>query len=244
MSPVRLGMLTPSSNTVLEPVTYGLIAGMPDVTVHFARFEVVEISLASGSAAQFSDGPILEAARLLSHAKCHSITWNGTSASWLGFDRDEHLVSRIEATTGIPAATCVLAYRQHFRAFGFQRIGLVTPYTSDVQRRIRDNFGKAGIPCSAERHAGLTENFAFAEVSDREIEAMTRAVIAEGCDAAAIVCTNMNGAGIARRISHELKVPVLDSVVVALSAALSAAGQAVRAQALLAEQLGASLKTP
>lgn len=237
-SPVRLGMLTPSSNTVLEPVTYSLVAGFPDVTVHFARFEVVEISLASGSVAQFNDGPILEAARLLSHAKCHSITWNGTSASWLGFDRDEQLVSRVSAATGIPAATCVLAYRRLFRAFGFKRVGLVTPYTSDVQQRIRENLGRAGIHCSAERHGGLKENYAFAEVSEREIEAMTRAVIAEGCDAAAIVCTNLNGAAVAQRLSRELGVPVLDSVVVALWAALDAASKPDHAKALLTQQLG------
>src|SRR5918912_725830 len=34
---LRLGMLTPSSNTVLEPITYRMLAGVPDVTAHFAR---------------------------------------------------------------------------------------------------------------------------------------------------------------------------------------------------------------
>ena len=31
---------------------------------------------------------------LLAHAKVDVIAWNGTSASWLGFDRDERLCGR------------------------------------------------------------------------------------------------------------------------------------------------------
>src|SRR5476651_1416083 len=45
MPPIRLGMLTPSSNTVLEPVTAQIVAGLTDVTVHFSRFRVTEIGL-------------------------------------------------------------------------------------------------------------------------------------------------------------------------------------------------------
>ena len=33
-SRVFLGMLTPSSNTVLEPVTTAMISGLPEVTAH------------------------------------------------------------------------------------------------------------------------------------------------------------------------------------------------------------------
>jgi maleate isomerase len=41
----RIGMLTPSSNTVLEPVTQRLLAGTPAITAHFSRFRVTEIAL-------------------------------------------------------------------------------------------------------------------------------------------------------------------------------------------------------
>ena len=41
----RLGMLTPSSNTALEPITYAMLAGVEGVSVHFSRFKVTEITL-------------------------------------------------------------------------------------------------------------------------------------------------------------------------------------------------------
>src|SRR5215212_9183266 len=92
----RIGMLTPSSNTVLEPTTAAMLSGLADVTVHFARFKVTEIALSDEALGQFDDAEILQAAELLAHAKVDVIGWNGTSASWLGFDRDERLCERIE----------------------------------------------------------------------------------------------------------------------------------------------------
>ena len=47
MKRILLGMLTPSSNTVLEPVTQAMLAGLPEVSVHFSRFRVTEIALSS-----------------------------------------------------------------------------------------------------------------------------------------------------------------------------------------------------
>lgn len=44
--PVRIGMLTPSSNTVLEPYTSAMFAAFgEDASAHFGRFRVVEISM-------------------------------------------------------------------------------------------------------------------------------------------------------------------------------------------------------
>ena len=50
---VRFGMLTPSSNTVLETLTMAMLAGLPDVTAHFSRFKVTEIALSDQALGQF-----------------------------------------------------------------------------------------------------------------------------------------------------------------------------------------------
>jgi maleate isomerase len=221
---VRLGMLTPSSNTVLEPTTAAMLAEVADVTAHFSRFRVTEIALSDQALQQFDDTELLRAAELLAHAKVDVIAWNGTAAAWLGFDRDEQLCERIRATTGIAACTSVLAFRDLFARTGVKRVGLVTPYLDDVQSRIVANWSAAGFACTAERHLGLQDNFSFAEVAPEEIAAMTRAVVNEGCDAVAIVCTNMRGAGIAAALEAECGVPVYDSVAVTLFQSLRIAG--------------------
>ena len=105
----RLGVLTPSSNTALEPLTSAMVSSLPGVSAHFSRFTVTEISLRDQSLNQFDDSKILEAARLLADAQVDVICWSGTSASWLGFERDRQLCARITEATGIPATTSVLA---------------------------------------------------------------------------------------------------------------------------------------
>jgi maleate isomerase len=217
-------MLTPSSNTILEPISQAMVAGLAEVSVHFSRFKVTEIALSPSALAQFDDSEILRAAELLAHAKVDVIAWNGTSASWLGFDRDERLCERITASTGIPARTTVLAYRDLFRRLGAKRIGLVTPYRKDVQDKIIANWGSEGLHCVAERHLSLQDNFSFAEVPEAEVARLIEEVVHEGCDAVAVVCTNMRGAGPAEVLEARLGVPVFDSIAVTLWACLIATG--------------------
>ncbi|MBV9286687.1 MAG: Asp/Glu/hydantoin racemase, partial [Hyphomicrobiales bacterium] len=82
--------------------------------------------------------------------------------------------------------------------------------------RIVQNWCNAGFDCPAERHSGLTDNFAFAEVSERDIAGMARAVASEGVEAVAIVCTNMRAAPLVERLEAELGVPVYDSIATTL----------------------------
>lgn len=220
----RLGMLTPSSNTVLEPVTTDMIAGLPDVSAHFSRFRVTEIGLSEKALAQFDDSEILRAAELLAHAKADVIAWNGTSASWLGLDRDERLCERIKEATGIPACTSVLAFRDIIRIKGVSKIGLVTPYSEDVQKKIFDVWGANGMTCAFERHLNLKDNFSFAEVESEEVARHIREVAKEGADSVAVVCTNMRGAHLSEQLEAELGIPVYDSIATTLWACLLTVG--------------------
>jgi maleate isomerase len=220
----RLGMLTPSSNTALEPITYAMLAGVEGVSVHFSRFKVTEIALSESAQRQFDHNEILRAAELLADANVDVIAWNGTSASWLGFDRDERLCERITEATGIRACTTVLAYRDLLQRLDNARVGLVTPYTTDVQQKILANWRSQGLNCASERHLSLSDNFSFAEVPEAEISRLIEEVVREGADAIVVLCTNMRGAGVAERLEREFGVGVFDSIAVTLWACLIAAG--------------------
>jgi maleate isomerase len=209
-------MLTPSSNSVLEPVTCAMLAGATGISAHFSRFRVTEIALDTQALDQFDPSRMLSAADLLADAKVDAMAWNGTSASWLGTERDRSLCEAISARTGKPATTSTLACIDAVRSSGAQRVGFVTPYTDDVQLRIGKVWASEGIACHAERHLGLRDNFSFGEVTPAEIAGMIRAVAAEGCDAIVVLCTNMDGAAITQTLERELNVLILDSVAVTL----------------------------
>jgi len=209
---IRLGMLTPSSNTVLEPYTYESLAGVPDVTAHFGRLRVVEIALSDAALGQFDHSAQLAAAELLADARLHAVAWNGTSGGWIGFEADRQLCARLTEITGAPATTSTLALADAFDAFGARRYALVTPYLPDIQERIQVNFAREGYDCVAERHLNDRGNFSFSEFDEAVVEGLVREVAAAGPEAIAIYCTNFRGARIADRMERELGIPVIDSV--------------------------------
>lgn len=219
-----IGVLTPSSNTALEPLTSAIVAGVPDISAHFARFTVTEISMRKQSVDQFDFAPILQAARLLADARVNVICWSGTAASWLGVEQDENLCRAIEADTGIPATTSVLALNELVERNDVQRLGLVSPYTDDIQQLIVKNYLSIGVDCCAEEHLGLTVNHDFGLVDPGVIARSLRRVASEQPDAIAVMCTNLRAAQLVESLEEELGIPIYDSVAVVVWKALQLLG--------------------
>lgn len=208
-----LGMLTPSSNTVLEPYMGAILHQMlPEVTAHFQRFTVTEISLDDKAMAQFRNEPLIEAARTLNDARMDVIAWAGTAASWRGFDVDLDLCQQITEATGAPSTTSVLALNEILDRTNVKRLGLVTPYLGDVQKQIVANYAKAGHPVTSERHLGDKDNFSFSEHDEATIANMIREVAEDGPEAIIVLCTNFRGAPLVEEIEREIGIPVYDSV--------------------------------
>lgn len=221
----RVGMLTPSSNTVLEPYTSAMFAPFgEEASAHFARFRVVEISMSDQSQGQFTDAPILEAARSLAEAQVDLIAWNGTSASWLGLEKDRALCQRIEEETGIRATSTSLAYDRLFRGIGLKRLGLVTPYLSEVQALIIAQYASFGITVTADARLEEKVNHAFGTYSVDQIAAMIRDVAQGRPEAVSILCTNFRGAPRAAELEAETGIPVFDSVSVTAAHCLKETG--------------------
>ena len=221
---ILLGMLTPSSNTTLEPVTTAMLAGLQEASAHFGRFRVTEIALSARALGQFDDSEILRAAELLAHAKVQVIGWNGTSSGWLGFEADERLCRRITEATGIPACTSVLALNEIFRLTGVKRFGLVTPYLDDVQSAIVQNYAASGFECVAERQLRKQDKFSFSEVGADEIRRMVREVAKEGPQAITIFCTGLRGAPLVEALEAETGIPIYDTIATVVWKSLRLAG--------------------
>lgn len=221
---VLLGMLTPSSNTVLEPVTQAMVAGLPEVSAHFGRFKVTEIALSATALKQFDDTEILRAAELLAHAKVDVISWNGTSSGWLGFEADERLCERITAATGIPANTSMLALNEILAAKGAKTLGYVTPYLDAVQEKIVANYAALGHACKGDRHLNLQDNFSFSEVRAEQLIAMTHEVATEKPDAIAVICTNLRAAPLVEKLEAETGIPIYDTIATSVWKSLKMAG--------------------
>jgi maleate isomerase len=220
MKRVLIGMLTPSSNTALEPLTSAMLADLPEVSAHFGRFRVTEISLKPNALAQFGQGPILDAAKLLADARVDVIVWNGTSSGWLGFEADVLLCQCIESHVGITCCTSVLALNEIMEKTERRRFGLATPYLHEVQAAIVENYDRNGFECVAERHLNQSINFGFSQVTPAQITTMAREVAAAKPQCITTFCTNLHAAQLVPALEAELGIPVYDTVATAVWKAL------------------------
>ncbi|KIW02456.1 uncharacterized protein PV09_06266 [Verruconis gallopava] len=235
-APVRLGIIVPSSNTSLEPLTQAIVDSIStplrQVTVHFTRIRMTQLDLSTRSAAQFAQSAFVPAAQLLADAKASrpsthptpfpaqplprvdAIGWSGTSAGWLGFSQDEQLCELVTRRFGVPATTSTLALNRVLRLARVERLGLVTPYTSDMNQLIMRNYAEIGFPIAPERekHLGITENGEIGSVGEERLTSMVRDVVDAGADAVTTFCTNWNAAHLVDGWEKQFDVPVFDSV--------------------------------
>lgn len=199
---IRLGVLVPSSNTALEPLTTSLLSSLPNISVHYSRFPVTEIALSQTALSQFDDSKILAAAELLSHAKVDVIGWSGTSAGWLGLEADVRLCERIKEATGIEATSSVLGLCNLLDIVmpkeGERRFGLVTPYLDDVQAKVCETFGREGYEVVAESHLNRSVNVEFADIGedvlDSQMEEVMGKMTEEKVKVVSTFCTNLRAA--------------------------------------------------
>ena len=210
----RIGMLTPSANSCLEPVTYAIVASIPEVSIHFSRFKVTRTGLDAAAVEQFELPFILEAARLLADAALDLIVWNGSSGSWLPDGRriDERLCEAITAETGVSATTMTFAIWDAFQAIGARRYSLVTPFNDEMSRQIVANYASEGYECVRSRNLILPTTLEKDRVLPQEMKDLIRSAADPKAEAIAVVCTNFRGAPVVDELERELGIPIVDSV--------------------------------
>lgn len=225
MKPIRIGHITPSSNTWLEPLTYAMNRPFDGkVTHHFSRIRVTQLSLGASSEAQFLLEPMLAGARLLADAPLDALVWNGTSASWRGLEHDHMLADAVRNQIGLPFSTSTIAFYKTFEAFGWQRIGLAVPYTRDVTAGIAAEYARQGFTVTSSACLGLTANIDIGAAEPEAIRELIRQAAASKPDCVAVVCTNLNATQLIVEMEAELGIPIVDSIAITLREALELVG--------------------
>lgn len=150
----------------------------------------------------------------MAHANVDIIGWSGTSAGWLGFERDEELCREIERETGVKATSSVLALNKALEIWGVKTLGLVTPYMEDVQTKIIENYKGIGVEIgAAERHLKIKENKDIAEISEDVLDGCFEEVRSGNeVQAFTTFCTNLVAAQRVSFWEEKHGVPVFDTV--------------------------------
>src|SRR6185295_19063943 len=130
----HFGVLIPSTNTTVETDLARLPSGYQ---AHYGRL----LSSTPGHPfAPSRDDDIDYQSKLLGTAKVEMVILIQTSASLFADDYDETTTRRMSAAAGVPAITSAHAMGRALNALGARRIGLVSPYSEEVNARARRYF--------------------------------------------------------------------------------------------------------
>lgn len=226
----KVGFITPSSNTALEPLTMAMTDQISDrISTHFSRVPVKTLTLGSQDVDQFQTKTMVDAAALLSDGGLDAILWNGTSGSWTGkgFEADVTLCDEIERLTGVSASTASLAQVDVLKHYGIKRLGLAVPYVEEPTHKIIETYGRHGFTTVKSARLDETENVVIANTPFARIKQLLRDADAPDAECIVVACTNLPATVVLDEMEAELGKPIFDSIAVTLWKALQMTGIAV-----------------
>jgi maleate isomerase len=210
MNEQRVGLLIPSSNTVMEiDFQRGL---PPEVGLHTARMFMEETT--PEAEARMLDEFAVPAATAVATARPDLIVFGCTSAGALrGNKYDTEFCGHMEQETGVEVVSVIAAVASAIRRRGARRIGVVTPYVQALNNKITESLEDVGdINVVAIAGMGVTENFAIAEIElTTIIEFAEKTFSGHDIDLAFASCTNLHGIAARRDLEAALGVPVVTS---------------------------------
>lgn len=220
--PPRIGVIVPSSNTMVEPDFMRNLP--PRASLHTARMYLAETTAEAERSMIFDYAP--QAVRDLASLYPHVVAFACTSGgAVLGEQGERELIDRIAAETGAKVVSTNDAVKAHIARYSPRRVAVISPYNDELNDKIRIGLASRGLNVVRIRGMGILENYAIAEVTPEEIVAFAEEQLA-GLDFDLLFasCTNWNGLRARPLLMRRFGVPVVSSNQATIAAAIEAAG--------------------
>ncbi|MSO99509.1 MAG: hypothetical protein EXR07_00435 [Acetobacteraceae bacterium] len=166
----HFGVLIPSTNTTVEiEYTRHLPATL--------QFHVGRCGKGSGTPFTPSlDDDVMRQSKLLGDARVEAVALAQTSASLFDDGYDAKVEAWMSQNAGVPGMTSARAIGQAIRAFGAKRIGIVTPYSTQVIENAKRYYEtKYGLQVVGMEGFGATDAYAISKLdASTAFEALCR----------------------------------------------------------------------
>jgi maleate isomerase len=215
----RIGLLVPSSNTIMEPDFYHNIpAGW---TLHTARMFLEDVT--PEAEGRMLDEFTLPAARDLATAQPDVIVFGCTSAGALrGNDYDACLIQEITQLTHIPTISVVESVRKILISLNAHRVVVITPYVDGLNERIRASLESDELEIMHIHGLGIVENTQIARVPETKILSLAKEAVGSlQPDALFVSCTNFPVVQVLEKLRTLFSFPVISSNQAALDMAIA-----------------------
>jgi len=219
---VRLGVIMPSVNTVVEEWYPHIV---PDgVSVHFARMLIADGSSPEKIIAMDrQDG--MRAIGQIASCRPHAVAYGCTASSIIqGHAFDERLRGEIRHIAGVPATTATDSIFAACRALGLQRVTTISPYSEAVDTAENRFFAEGGIETIAGAHLGIADGFRLAEPEPHAILDLALRTWDPQSDGLIAACLNFRSHPIIEAVEARTGKPVVTSTQAVLWHLLRLAG--------------------
>ena len=227
-----IGVFTPQANTTVEPEMAVLTP--PGYAWINARMTSGCVTINERLLDYMQQFPA--AVRQFANAPFDALAIACTGSSYLiGRDREAAMLAEIQAMTGKPAMTGASASVDALRQLGAKRIGLVSPYKSDLDAESASFWRSCGFDVVAEISA-YRESGAFHPIYSlpgAAAEAALREIDGAGLDAVLMLGTGMPTLGPIAHVPYVGRAPVLSCMLCLVWRAVAHCDPAVASSAAL-----------
>ena len=206
----RVGLIVPSTNTVMEPDLYrNLPTG---TTVHTSRM-LLEGSVTIEAEELMLDVYLPECARQIGTLMPDVVVFGCTSAGALrGPAYEQELAGEISRATGAPTITIMGAVVDELKRLDVQSVAVLTPYSEEINDTIKESLETSGFTVPHINGMDVKGAFNIAAVSPEEIVNYVRDEL-DGVDSDCLFvsCANLKSVDVLEEIRQVAGRPVVTS---------------------------------
>lgn len=207
--PLRIGLIVPSSNTVMEPDFHQRVgvAGIISTTRIFLQDVTREAEI------RMLEDDLSKAVQLIRTTAPDVVVFGCTSAGALGgLTHDDGIGEIIEKGARARAVTVLRAVLTQLRSVGPRKLAVFTPYIEDLTNSIASSIAEAGYPPVKAAGMGLRANLEIGRIQPTDIVSFVESQI-DGCapDCIFLSCTNWRAIEAIEPLQRKLGVPIITS---------------------------------
>jgi maleate isomerase len=208
-APLRIGLIVPSSNTVMEP----------DFHRHFKQEAVVSTTrifleqVTRDAELHMLEEELPRAVRLIKTTAPDTVVFGCTSAGALGgLAHDEGIRQTIEKATGVQTVTVLQAVLTQLRTIRPQKIAVFTPYLEDLTNAVARSIADGGYEVVKAGGMGIRENLEVGRVTPAEIVSFVESHMAgTAADCLFLSCTNWQALAAIEPLRRKLGMLIITS---------------------------------
>jgi maleate isomerase len=219
VQPLRIGLIVPSSNTVMEQDFHRHIgiAGVVSTTRIFLEDVTREAEV------RMLEEDLPQAVERIRTTAPDVVVFGCTSAGALGkLSHDDGIAAMIAEKTGARAVTVLRAVLMRLGSIAPRKIAVFTPYIEDLTNSIARSLAEAGYPAIKAAGMGIKANLEIGRVTPEEIVQFVESQVSgTNPDCVFLSCTNWQAIEAIAPLEKKLGIPVISSNQAAIKAVLS-----------------------